>query len=130
MARFQGDLPNRTYRFSLVVMSLVDQLPRGTTGWELGKQPLRSGIGVGANVREADVAFTDREFAHLCNIARREAHETHYWLSLCRDHDLLRGDALADAIREADELHRILSTIVQKTQHYLEEPVEQVSLVP
>ena len=119
MARFQGDLPMRTYRFALAIMSLVDQLPEGTTGWVLGKQVLRSGTGVGANVREASNAISDREFAHICNIARREASETHYWLSLCRDHGLLNGEVAVSAIREADELHRILSTIVQKTHHRL-----------
>ncbi len=120
MARFQGDLPIRTYQFALVIMSLVDQLPQGTTGWELGKQVLRSGTGSGAKVREANNAISDREFAHICNIARREASETHYWLSLCVDHGLLRGDAVASAVCEAGELHRILSTIVQKTHHHLE----------
>jgi four helix bundle protein len=119
MGRFQGDLPDRSYRFALAILSLVDQLPQGTTGWVLGKQLVRSGTGIGANVREASSAATDREFAHICNIARREAGETHYWLSLCIDHGLLNGQHADDALREADELHRILSTIVKRTHHHL-----------
>lgn len=119
MARLQGDLPDRTYRFALLTMALVDQLPQRTTGWELGRQVFRSGTGIGANIREADVAFTDREFAHICNVARREANETHYWLSLCRDHGMLHGAQVEGALVESKELTLVLSSVVQKTQQYL-----------
>ncbi len=77
---------------------------------------IRSGTSIGANVREADTAFSDADFAYKCNIARKEACETHFWLQLCARCSLLKGDRLASATQEADELVRILSTIVKATQ--------------
>ncbi len=124
MSRFQGDLPARTFEFAKQIISLVEQLPDGTQGWELGRQLFRSGTSIGANVREADVALTNAEFAHRCSIARKEASETHYWLLLCRDTGLLNGSEIENAVTESDEIMRILSVIVKKTQQHMSRPKE------
>ena len=104
VGRIQGDLKERTFEFAVSILDLSDQLPNRSKGWELGRQLMRSGMSVGANVREADSAFTDKDFAHRCNIARKEAAETHYWLELSQRCGLLHGDGLKSAIQEADEL--------------------------
>jgi four helix bundle protein len=118
-ARIRGDLQERTLRFGLSILSLVDDLPKSVKGWEVGKQVIRSGTGIGANIREADNALTDAEFAHKCSIARKEASETQYWLELCRQAKLLSGPHLEAAMQEANELTRIMSAMVIKTQHYI-----------
>jgi four helix bundle protein len=120
MPRFQGDLPERTYRFGLKILKLVDVLPQGATGWNVAKQLAKCGTSVGANTQEADNALTEREFASCCNTARREAAETTYWLRLARDHGLLCGELLDNCIAESHELTKILATIVRKTQHHLQ----------
>lgn len=116
MARLHGDLPERTYRFALSIMVLVERLPERTVGWVLGKQLLRSGTSVGANLREADAALTKREFVQFCNISRREALESQYWLCLCRDRSLLDAAEAEKSIREADEIARILATIICRSR--------------
>ena len=116
MARINGDLKERTFEFAAQILSLIDGLPKGPKGWELSRQLIRSGTSVGANIREADQAHTDREFANKCSIARKEASETHYWLELCERARLLQGDRLRESIQEANELMRILGAIVKKTQ--------------
>ena len=120
MGRIQGDLKERTFEFAVAVINLADQLPNRTKGWEVGRQVIRSGTSVGANVREADSAYTDADFAHRCNVARKEAAETHYWLELCRRTGMLKGDDLEQTTREADELMRILSAIVKATRQHIE----------
>ena len=116
MGRFQGDLPKRTFEFARQIVALIGALPQDTRGWVLGKQLLRSGTSIGANVREADVAMSDAEFAQRCSVARKEASETGYWIALCQSAGFL-GDAAAEsALCEADELLHILSAIVKKTQ--------------
>lgn len=119
MARFQGDLPARSYRFGLQTLSLVDQLPQGVKGWAFAKQLVRCGTSIGANVQEADNALTDKEFASACNIARRESAETNYHLRLAKDHGLLSGPVVDAAIDESEQLLRILATIVRKTQSHI-----------
>ena len=121
MGRIQGDLKERTLEFAVSILRLVDQLPKVTKGWEIGRQLIRSGTSVGANIREADSGYTDADFAHCCNIARKEAGETHYWLQLCERTGLLSGEALAPVLREADELVRILSSIVGATRQHIEQ---------
>jgi len=122
VSRFQkGDLPERTKRFALRILDLIDHLPQNTKAWVVGRQLVRAGTGIGANVCEADGALTDREFAQLANIARREAAEAKYWLLLCAESRgmLSRSTGVEEIIVEADELHRILAVIVRKTQRLL-----------
>ncbi len=119
MGRIHGDLKERTFRFAASILRLSDRLPHAQKGWVIGKQVIRSGTSVGANVREADCAFTDADFAYCCNVARKEAGETHYWLQLCQHTGTLGGEELETAIGEADELVRILSTVVKATQQHI-----------
>jgi four helix bundle protein len=118
--RFQGDLPLRTLNFAETVLRLVPTLPPGTVGWLVARQLARCGTSVGANVREADHALTEAEFAHKCSIARKEASETEYWLILCQRINLLSEERVVPAMQEAGELMRILSTIVRKTHQSME----------
>jgi four helix bundle protein len=112
VGRFQGDLPERTYAFGLAIMGLVDHLPVVPKAWHLSSQLLRSGTSVGANVEEADAALTRREFVMFCNIARRESKETMYWMKMARDSELISNDHVVELLKEADEILRILTTIV------------------
>ncbi|MFQ5425039.1 MAG: four helix bundle protein [Phycisphaerae bacterium] len=106
------------------VLALADRLPNNTKGWVVGKQLIRCGTSVGANIREADNALTDAEFSNKCSIARKEASETYYWLELCQRAGILSGDVLIETLREADEITRVLSTIVRRTQCYIGEKHE------
>jgi four helix bundle protein len=116
MGRFRGDLPDRTFEFSVKIVELSDCLPQNNKGWVLGKQLLRSGTSVGANVCEANHALTDREFIQRCSIARKEAAETHYWLRLCLRLGLVSEADTAPLLSECDELISIVSVIVRKSQ--------------
>ena len=61
---------------------MVRQRPAGTEAWTIGRQLLKIGTSVGANIPEADGALTGCEFAHICNIARREGLGRRFWLRL------------------------------------------------
>jgi len=56
------------------------------------------------------------DFARRMNIALGEARETHYWLRLVSEVEPPLQDKLKEIIQEADELVRILITIVKKTR--------------
>ena len=116
MGRIQGDLLERTTCFAEQVVLSMDLLPNNVKGWEIGRQLLRSGTSIGANVREAHHALTDSDFAHKCSVARKEASETQYWLELCKRTKLMTGEKADVLWKEVDELVRILLTIVRGTQ--------------
>ena len=120
MARIQGDLKERTARFAAAIVNLSDDLPNNNKGWVLGRQLIRSGTSIGANVYEAEHALSDADFAYKCSVARKESSETFYWLDLCRRCGLLAADKATKLAAEADELMRILSAIVKRTEDYLD----------
>lgn len=110
------DILDRTFRFAVRVTKLVRALPKSVDGYVLAKQVMRSGTGIGANVEEAQGAHSKKDFARRMNIARAEARETLYWLRLIKEAELISAARLEELVNEADELVRILTTIVKKSK--------------
>ena len=54
----------------------------------ISKQLLRSGTSIGANVEEAVVGQSKKDFLSKMSIASKEARETKYWLRLLQESDL------------------------------------------
>lgn len=109
-------LDERTYKFALRVIKLVSSLPRTAIGEVLGRQVLRSGTSIGANVEEAFGATSKREFTYKLNIAFKEAKETHYWLRLIRDVGLVPAKRIDLLIQEALEIKLILAKSIVTSQ--------------
>lgn len=124
MARLQGDLKKRSFEFAKGILHSSDALPNNVKGWTLAKQLIRSGTSIGANLREADNAYTESDFCHRCNIARKEASETQYWIELCVECGVLPSEPGLRLATEADELTRVLSAIVKKVQTRLKKESE------
>ncbi len=115
------DIRERTFEFGVRIIKLVDAIPRTVAGIELGRQLVRSGTSIGANVEEADASSTKKEFAYKDGIARKEARETRYWLRLIQAAGLLDRPEIPDLIDEADQLVRILSTIIKNAEREIRE---------
>jgi len=77
---------------------------------------LRSGTSIGANLEEAQAGQSRADFVSKCSIALKECRETIYWLRLMSAHKLIEADQLKRLTNEADEIRRILSTIVLRTK--------------
>jgi four helix bundle protein len=110
------DIEERTFRFATRIVKLAQALPDTTAGRLFGKQILRSGTSVGANVHEAQDSPTKKDFTWRINVARCEARETLYWLKLMADTAMVPEKRLIDLRNEADELVRILTAIVKKAR--------------
>jgi four helix bundle protein len=119
MGRLIGDLKERTLQFGTKALTAVAELPNEPRGWVVAKQLGRAATSIGANVWEADGALTDSDFAYKISVARKEASETEYWLELCKRSELLPAGLHAPLAAEADELAKILATIVRKTQDHI-----------
>ena len=81
----------------------------------LSRQLLRSGTSIGANVEEASVGQSRRDFVAKMAIASKEARETRYWLRLLQESHLVDVDVSCE-LGQVDELIRILTSIVKSTQ--------------
>jgi len=91
-------------------------MPRDLGSQVIARQLARSGTSVGANVEEAQGAHSRRDFARRMNIARTEARESLYWLRLVADCEILPRKRLEALLTEADEIVRVLVSIVKKTR--------------
>ncbi|MDP2940422.1 MAG: four helix bundle protein [Candidatus Omnitrophota bacterium] len=71
---------------------------------------------IGANYREANDALGKKDFIQRMKIARREAKESLHWLELILEANKDKEQEIQPLIKEAEELKKILSAIIDKTQ--------------
>jgi len=105
------DIVEVSFEFAVKVVKAVEMLPRSTAGFELGRQLLRAGTSIGANVEEAQGARTKREFTNSMNIAKREARETRFWLRVLGACHLLKHDVVGALIEDAERIVRVLTQL-------------------
>jgi four helix bundle protein len=108
------DLEERTFQFAKSVLSCIRLLPVSIINKELIRQVVRSSGSVGANYIEANESLGKKDFLMKVRISRKEAKETMFWLRLLREMNDDAMKELDDALREADELKKILSSIINK----------------
>jgi four helix bundle protein len=111
-----AELKARTKDFALRVIRLFRALPKSREAQRIGDQLLRSGMGVGANFREATRARSGAEFAAKVNIGLMELEETAYWFELLQEAEILAADRLAPLIAEKEELISIFVTIIKNAK--------------
>jgi four helix bundle protein len=110
------DIAERTFRFAVRIVKLVHAMPRSVAGGVIGRQVMRAGTSVGANVEEAQAASSAKEFSRRMEIAQSEAREVLYWLRLISECELAPKKRLAELLQEADELVRIITTIAKRSR--------------
>jgi len=97
------------------VIRLSFALPSNPAGWEIGKQIVRAGMSVGANVEEAQAGESKADFLHKLRIARKECRETRYFLERIVNTELLARERMEPLIDESEQLLRILTSIIRNT---------------
>lgn len=112
----QQEMKERTKRFALRVIKLVDALPSTTSAQVLGKQLLRSGTSVGANYRSACRAKSPADFISKLSIVEEEADESIYWMELLVDSNLVKESLLANLINEADQVVAIIVSAIKTSK--------------
>src|SRR5436309_8417678 len=103
------ELKERTKRFALRVMRLVDALPKSAKGRALASQLVRSGTSVAANYRASCRARSRAEFISKIGVVEEEADETALWLELIIDDKIRRAKQIAPLLDEANELVAIMA---------------------
>ena len=109
------NIQDRTLSFAVRIVKLCKFLSEqnGVTR-VLYKQLIRSGTSIGANVREAQSAQSDRDFLHKLEIALKEARETEYWLIVLVEADLVPEAKIRLLRQECEEILKILVVITKK----------------
>ena len=102
----------KSYHFAVRIVKLSLWL-KDKQHYELSGQLIRSGTGIGANVEEAAASHSRKEFFYKMAIASKEARETHYWIRLLRDCDILTDKQSTSLLNECNELIKMLTSIVK-----------------
>jgi four helix bundle protein len=113
------ELIQRTKKFGLAVIKLVDTLPSTQSARVIGNQLLRSALSVGANYRAACRARSKADFISKVGITIEEADESQHWLEMLGEADLLPQDKLKPFAKEADEIVAILTASAKTARENL-----------
>jgi four helix bundle protein len=110
------DIKERTFEFAIEIIKFAQSIDfRDEALRTLGRQLLRSGTSIGANMEEAQAGQSRADFISKCAIALKESRETIYWLRLLKEAGMY-GD-LEALIQEADEIARVIGAIIVNTKN-------------
>lgn len=101
----------KSYAFALRIVKLYLHLKNEKQEFVLGKQVLRSGTSIGANVEEAIGGQSDKDFLAKMSIAYKEARETHYWIRILADSNFLKPTEKESLLNDCEELLKIIGSI-------------------
>jgi four helix bundle protein len=107
------DLKERTKRFALEVIKIVEKLPKGRIADILGRQLVKAGTSVGANYRAACRGKSTADFISKMGTVEEESDESIYWMELLIEAGLFRKE---DLIHLLDEANQILSITISSTK--------------
>ena len=104
------ELQQRTKKFALRVLNMIEHLPNTIAGRVIANQLARNATSVGANYRAACRARSRAEFASKLGTVAEESDESLYWLELIRDGKFLAEKKVSSLWAEADELTAIFTS--------------------
>ena len=107
------DLKDRTKRFAINVIRMVDKLPRSVATEVISRQLVKAATSVGANYRAACRGRSSAEFIAKLQIVLEEADESEYWLELMLELGLPDSALMQKLVREANELTAIFVTALK-----------------
>ena len=83
------------------------RLPSDPVAVILMRQLVRSGTAVGANYRSSCRAKSKADFISKMTVAEEEGDETQFWLEVLVESEIVRNDAVATLMDEAEQLVKI-----------------------
>ena len=111
-----NNLYKKSYVFAIRIVKSYQYISDEKREFILSKQLLRSGTSIGANISEANGAISKADFSAKLSISYKECLETKYWLSLLKDTDFIDLKTFKSMHDDADELAKILYTIINKSR--------------
>jgi len=107
----RDELQERTKRFALRVLKLIEHLPKTIAG-RVRRQSAREECYFGRSELRGNATgmLRDNEFASKLGVVAEESDESLYWLELIRDGHFISQKRIAPLILEANELTAIFTT--------------------
>ena len=113
-------ISERTKEFSLRIIKAYTWLKQQNDECRLiGKQLFRSVTSIGANTWEAEAGQSKKDRISKLEIARKEAMESQYWLTLLIESKLVKEEKFQPLLKEAVEIGKILTASVKTLKNSL-----------
>ncbi len=109
-------LKEKSLLFAVRCVNLYEHLCVEKREFILGKQMLRSGTSIGANICEAQCAESIKDFVHKLHIALKEANETQYWFEVMFKANILTEKEYESMNNDLTELYAILTSIIKTSK--------------
>lgn len=103
------ELKDRTKKYALKVINLVEDLPNTKAGNTIGYQLIRCGTSVAANYRAACRARSNADFISKITVVEEECDESLFWLEMIIEANLMNENKIKYLITEANELTAIFT---------------------
>ena len=106
----------KSYKFAVRCVNLYKYLCEEKHDYVIGKQLLRSGTSIGANIKEAIRGISKAEFRAKMSISLKEASESEFWIELLRDTEYITKEEAESMLNDCGELLKLLMSIVKTIQ--------------
>ena len=106
----------KSYDFAVRCVNLYRYLCHERHDYVIGKQLLRSGTSVGANVKEAVRGVSKADFSAKLGIALKEASESEFWIELLRDTDYITKQQAESMLDDCQEVLKLLMSIIKSSK--------------
>ena len=106
-------IQKKSYEFAVAIVKLTRWLSQEKKEYVLSKQLLRSGTSIGANIEEAIGGQSRKDFHAKLTIAYKETRETHFWLRLLQDAEVMEQKISKKYLLDCEELLKILTSILK-----------------
>lgn len=107
---------NKSKHFAIRIIRIYQYLSDKKNEYILSKQLLRSGTSIGANVREATMGQSRKDFIAKLHIALKEASESEYWIDLLHETGYLTKTEFTSITADCGEINRLLIPIIKSSK--------------
>ncbi|HEX2933895.1 MAG TPA: four helix bundle protein [Bacteroidales bacterium] len=107
---------DKSYKFAVRIVRLYQYLIKNHNEYVIGKQILRSGTSVGANIEEALGAISKKEFIAKVQISYKECRETRFWLRLLIDTEFIDKPLFESIMKDCEELIKLTTAILKSSK--------------
>jgi four helix bundle protein len=108
MSAQSEQLKQRTFKFAIDSLDSIDEFPRTTAGYLIGRQLAKAATSVAANYRATCIARSRAEFMAKLGLVLEEADESEFWLDVASHKKFGNLDFIRRLHGEAAELRAIV----------------------
>ncbi|MBR2292237.1 MAG: four helix bundle protein [Prevotella sp.] len=106
----------KSYVFAVRCVKLYKYLCDEKNDYTIGRQLMRSGTSIGANVKEATRGMSKADFTAKMSISLKEASESEFWIEILRDTNYITEEQADSMLEDCRELLKLLMSIVKTSK--------------